>query len=55
MVQAPRQDFLRGGDIQRVNRPNDARGASLWGRGWGPGVGEGCGGIRLPDTAFRAF
>ena len=46
MVQARRQDFLRGGDIQRVDGPNNARGASLWG---------GVRGIRLPETAFRAF
>ena len=39
VVQARRQDFLRGGDIQRVDRPNDVRGASLWGRGGGGGVG----------------
>ena len=35
VVQARRQGFLRGGDIQRVYGPNDARGASLLGRGWG--------------------
>ena len=50
MVQARRQDFLRGGDIQRVDGPNDVRGVSLWGRGWGCVRG-----IRLPETAFRAF
>ena len=33
MVQARSQGFLREGDIQRVDGPNDARGASLWGRG----------------------
>ena len=27
VVQARRQVFLRGGDIQRVDRPNDVRGA----------------------------
>ena len=54
VVQARRQDFLRGGDIQRVDRSNDVRGASLWGRGWGGGGG--CvRGISLPETAFRAF
>ena len=39
MVQARRQDFLRGGDIQRVDEPNYVRGASLWGRGGGGGGG----------------
>ena len=38
VVQARRQDFLRGGDIQRVDGPNNVRGASLWGRGGGGGV-----------------
>ena len=38
VVQARRQDFLRGGDIQRVDGPNDVRGASLWGRGGGGSV-----------------
>ena len=51
MVQARRQDFLREGDIQRVDGPNDVRGASLWGRGGGA-VG---GGIRIPENGFRAF
>ena len=50
VVQARRQDFLRGGDIQRVDGPNDVRGVSLWGRGWGCVRG-----IRLPETAFQAF
>ena len=27
VVQARRQVFLRGGDIQQVDRPNDVRGA----------------------------
>ena len=40
VVQARRQDVLRGGDIQRVDGPNDVRGASLWGRGWGGRVGD---------------
>ena len=42
VVQARRQDVLRGGDIQRVDGPNDVRGASLWGRGWGGGGGGVC-------------
>ena len=29
VVQARRQDFLMGGDIQRVDGANDARGVSL--------------------------
>ena len=33
VVQARRQDFLRGGVIQRVDGTNDVGGASLWGRG----------------------
>ena len=41
VVQARRQDFLRGGVIQRVDGTNDVGGASLWGRGWRGGLCEG--------------
>ena len=39
VVQAHSRDFLREGAIQRVDGPNDAREASLWGREWGAGGG----------------
>ena len=56
MVQARRQDFLRGGDIQRVDGPNDVRGASLWGRGWRGGGMEVCeGGLGYLRLHFEHF
>ena len=52
MVQARRQDFLRGGDIQRVDGPNNVRGASLWGRRGGLCEG-GLGYLRMDFEHFE--
>ena len=48
MVQARSQGFLREGDIQRVDGPNDANDAN-------DAQVSGEGGRRLPETAFGAF
>ena len=55
LMQARRQDFLRGGDIQRVDGPNDVRGASLWGRGWGRGSVVCEGGLGYLRLHFEHF
>ena len=46
--------FYGGGDIQRVDGPNDVRGASLWGRGGGGGLCEGgLGNLRMDFEHFE--